>query len=1498
MQTRSILFLILLFQLFTSASGQMASKIPQQNTVVRKVTFIMGNANDVSSGGQEKWLGALIEAALEFKFRAIGSLGFIPSDQVLTNIPGFGAISAPPTEREFNEVAKKLHVEYLGKVKYELSGNKDVLYYLEIISVKDGSTIATVERGFKIDKLGLEIDIIVNELLKSLKIEPPRELARFLKYPILSDDTKNLRQLGEYLTTQRFSPSQDKTKMIDNYRTLCNKDRAMLLAYWHAGLLFEKSNLYIESIEAFKLINQIFPEYLPAYAPLSRANRGAGRMENALSTIAMGEQRGIKDIDLLLEKAFVFHTMKKMNEAEAMFRGVLSIEPNNPTALLYYARKCNDDGKGSEALELCNRFLKVAKGSAEIFLEIGRSQNILKNADAAIYAFVKSTQLDNQNYIPFVCLGDLYSAAKSYTEASQYYDKALLLSAENVDLYINAAKAFSASGKSQKAFDLLKKIEPKYPDNDKLNRELGLLEFADNDMAKAKVHLENSIRKGTKDERVLSSLGLIYVTNKEFEKALPLLREALPLLSDNTQCKIGLVKIYIGRSEFVTAAKILEELAIQKVNIPGAFKTLADYYYSKADKTRALDYYKKENQQSKKTDATVLTKIAEVSYELGLWQESKTAYLELIKTDYANAAVMYRLALIALHFKDRVSATNYVSKAAALGATDAQTYFLLGQGFSEVDSPKDAAIAFQKCISLDPTNEKSLIQLALLLEKMQKDSAAAEVNLRLFAVNNGKYKDNLVIAARLFESKKLNEQAKHACSLFVMKNYVNPEVNIQLARLEFRSKNYNAIPSLVSTIPASKLDTLALRICVESFFNLQQYQKVITYAAALLQKVPNSLQATELCAISYDKTGAFESAVSMYKKYLSLSGNYQLYAFRIGELYEQMQYQKAAIDYYETVSKTYTKDYRIFDHLARLYYKSKNWNLALPQLKKALSFENAAPELFLLLGRSYAATNNLSGAIEGYAGYLKTNDNDTTVWIEYGVFLFNNNDFKNASVALSNALRNTTGSYQVHKYLGIALVKTGEQTKAIGHLEKALAFQKNDKEVISLLSGCYSTTGDKTALITSLRNMCAVDRNNFDIRRNLGELLIADSKLTEAAIVLEEALLLKKCVVDIDLKLASIYEKIGKPELVGGHLRSALGCDPKNPSISFQVYQYFDARLDTTRALEYLRQTLEFAPTHSDANFKMGQYLLLKNSAPEALVCLTRAVNNNPNPSPSCKLSLAEALYRVNRTEDALTAIRPLVTPECRNPQILQWAGILMKETGRTDTAMQLLERTVQVDSKCGSCYALLGELYFDAGYFDKAITNYQAAIQMNGFTEDYSIRIGRAYAMSGKDVLARQTYESILAKKPQCMEARYRAAHCYLQNGQVELCRNLLQQFSNSNSGWLMLAKGEALEFDGKLESAFKLFQDASALLPDVPELQAGFGRYSLKKNDFNTAIEYFARAMAGDPENCQYMLDMGNAYEGSKNFSTALELYKEVKNRRPDYPGIGILISRIESN
>ncbi len=1476
------------------------AKTPQSTQVKAEVvstsapSFMFGGTSDISSSGKERWFGMLLDNALEFKCSQISQLNLVMSSDVYSNIPGFGSIAAPPTEREYFDVAKKLKVKYMGKAKYEFSSGRNIQYYLEVVTVADGNTFATIERSFNVEKIGTEIDGIIGDLLKSLKITPGPELARFLRFPIISEDIKNMKIIGEYLFNSRFSSTPDNAQTVDNFRMICSKDRSMLLAFWYGGFIFENAGLNVDAIEAFKVVNETFPEYLDAYVPLIRANRKAGRFDNAQIVISRAEQRGIRKADLLVEKALVAQALKKTTEAENIFKQILSVDPDNAIALLNYARKCNDEGRGVDASNACNRFLKAHKPTAAIFVELGRSLIIQKNRDGAIKAFVRATQLDSKNPAPLASLGDLYLSSKSFVEASKYYDKALLVAPENIELAINAAQAYKASGNAQKALDLLKKMEPRYPQHPVLNRELGMLEYARKENDKAMGHLEVANRgDGVTDPQVMLALGLLYVDTKQYVKALPLLNKALPSLSNKTECKIGLAKIQLALADTDAAVKLLDELALQKVTIPGAYLAIADKYYGQGDKVKSYEYYKKEY-TSNKSDVSVLKKIAEISFESSLWQDSKNAYAAIVAKDPKDVSALYRLAIISLQLKDAPGASVYVKKAAALGNAEPDLYYRLGLGFKGLNATKDAAIAFEKCVSIDPSNEQALIELGAMLVTLKKDSAAADVNFKLFDLNSVKYKDRAISAAAMFEKNGAYDKAKAVCIAFLKKNTASAEISMQLARLEHRSKNYGAVIDVAGTIPVVKLDTLMLRILAESFSNTQQYKKVIPYTSAMVQKQPSSVWAAELSAVAHDKNGAPDQAAVMYKKYATLTGNHQKYGVRLGEILVELKQYKNAIGHYEILSKTFNKDGIISGKLAELYFKTKDYTNAIVQARKALTFTNAPVELNLIVGRSGVMLNNQAAATEGFTKYLKVSENDTTALNEFGKYAYNNKDYKNAADAFTNALRSKSDNFTVRKMLGISLLKLGDQAKAVPHLEKALEYQKNDKEVITLLATCYSTSGDKTSVIKALQNLSAVDKTNFEVRKQLGDMLYADAQFADAANVYEEATMLKRCQIDIHLKLADIYARMNKQELVGGQLRSALGCDSKNPDVYYQVYLYFDSRRDTVKAMDYLRQTLDLAPSHPDATQKLGEMLLASNKPADAVTYLTRSVKTKPD--VKSKTLLVQALYRTNKSADAVPYVKSIAVPDTRDPEILKWSGFVMKATGNTDIAIKMLERAVQVDNSCGQCYFFLGDLYYENGNFDESVKNYQAANSMVGFSETVAMKIGHIFSLLGREAQARNAWEAVIQKRPQNMEAWYRILHSYIITGQLDAYNNVLSRVATDKSGWVSLAKGELLESQGQMDAAFTAWEAAFATLPpDNTEMQAALGRYSLRTKDYAAAVEYFGKAMGGDPENCQYMVDMGKAYEGLGDYATALEMFKEVKRRRPDFPEITTLIARV---
>lgn len=1485
---RSILCIILLLHLSAGLYGQVKVS---GNSGHNKISFMMTGSTDISKSGQEKWLGVLIESVLEFKCRNISGLDYISIDQAILKTSDLKTEKIL-TDQNYSDIAKRLNVNFIGKAKYELSPNKNVFYYLEIISTQKNTSIV-VDREFKLDKIGSELDVITNEILQSLKLNPSSDLVRFLKFPIVSSDSRNLRLLGESMLIEQNASSGDVSKLIDNYRIICSKDRTMLLAFWQAGFLFEKAGYITEALEAFKNVYHTFPEYDPAYVAVSRLNRKANRPQDAFQVIAKGEQRNENNTELLVEKALLLQATDKKYLAEATFKKILSADPDNDIALLQYAKMCNDEGRAAEAVELCNRYFKTKSESADIFFELGRGLISLKNKEGAINAFLKAIKLDPKNYLACIALADLYSSINSYANAAKYYENAIQLSKENVDLYVNAARALQKSGNSDGAYELLRKIESRYPDHSSFNRELGFLELAKKDTSRARLHLERAMKNNPRDdEQILLELGWIYTNNNEFDKALPLFLRALPLVKDKKSCKTGLANIYLGRNEFAPAIQILQELSIQKVTIPGAFKKIADHYYSKGNKNEALQFFRKELQLNK-TDTAVLSKVAEITFANGVWIESRNAYLEYTRYNNSDPLAFYRLAIISLKLKDKVAASTYVSKALAKGKTDAETFYGLGVGFKELNSPLDAVNMLQKSASEDRKHEKALLQLASLYETLKKDSAAAEIHMQLFAVNNDKYKQNLIVAGKLFERKNLKQNAKDAYYLFIKKKYINPEANIRLTKIEYESNNFDSVASLLQNIPPDRLEISMLRIGAEAFFKLQQYKKVISYASVILQKLPSDARAIELCAVAYDKNGANESAVKMYRKYISLSGDYKSYGFRVGEIYEQLQYSKMAIDFYESALKSNSQDSRIYERLARLYYKSNDWKNAAINLNKATASKNSDPELYLYLARASSKVNDISGAVESYKKYLQFKSNDS-VLVELGLALYNQKDYKGAVESLTKVSPARNGNYDVLKCIGLSYGKIGDLQKATDPLERAFELKNTDKEVIMMLADCYRSGRNQYGLETALRALCILDKRDLVIRKELADLLFSLSKDDDAISILEEIIALKPCEVDLRLKLAKTYETQKKRIKWGEHLIKALQCAPNNPDINYQMSVYYESQKDTAKAMVYLRQTLKLSETHNEANYKMGQMLLAGKNFDQAIKYLSKTVKSDSDIEK--RLFLTEAFYRSSKTAEALSIVKPLLTPDCNDPRVFQWAGFLFKETGNKDSAIQILEKAVKTNSKCGRCFSMLGDLYYENADYSNAINSYLNANEINGFNEVYAMRLGRAYSALGNENLARQMYENILVKYPRNAEVLFRLSHSYFVTGQSEPCRSIAQRLTNKKSGWYNLIMGEILELEKNYDEAINSYIQASLTLSEMHELQAGLGRCSLKKGNFNDAVEFFAKAMAGDPENYQYLLGMGKAYEGLRDYQAALELYKEVRRKKPGDREVESLIAKLQ--
>ena len=1473
------------------STGEAAKpKIPE------KITFILGKGNDVSANSDNKWLGALIEAYLEFKLLPVEKFTFVNPDSIASLIPSHHYSPGTPSESDYMRVAARVKADYIGNMKYELTKDKNVFIYMEIESIKDKEIFSTVERQFQINRIGYELDIIIAELLKSFKIEPPKELARFEKFPAVGEDPKTLKELGDCIYNERFVKNPNTATITDSYMKICEKDRSMLIAYYRGGLYFNSVERYADASEALNILFSVVPEFTPLYAPLCQSFRKARKFEDAIRIALVGEQHGVKTNDLFLERGLAYEEMGKKEEAAKAFEQLLNGNPNEPHVLLFYARSRNDAGNPKGSLEYSERLIKLNLETGYAYMEKGRSLALLSRPNEALNAFTTAASLLPGSVEVQAALGDLYLSSKQYSRAAQAFEKVLPKANDNVDIYLKTANAMSLSGDNKKALSVLRQIEPRFTNHGVLLRELGVLELATNDTVKAKMHLEACQRAGVEDERVLMGLGWIYLNSNDPVKAQIMFTRAMPLIKDKSEAKLGLALVAIKRGDLSTAIPLFEEISAIADKFPGINKQIGDACLAKGDKSRALSYYKKERAISK-ADTALQNKIAGLAYESSTALDALNEYVTLEKMGSAGTDNYYRMCMLSLKLKNGQEAQRYLAKASKAGSATPDIYLQVGKGFSSLGMKQSALEVFQSCIRKDPANEAAYTEYISLLMEMKQESEAAEACLKLFALNNQKYKDKLSTAGLLFEKCGMKDKAASAYSLFLEKKFTDPEISIRYAQILYTAKKYQTVVDVLQNVPLSSLTSEALLMMLaESYCNVNMYDKALKPLSAVLTRNPKQLKAIELSAIANEKSGNLDESIQMYKKFLSFAGLNAEYAYHLGELYEKQKMIPQAISRYEENTTRFPDDFRNFDRLARLRYESKNYVEAIPVLQKALNFKEASPELREMLAKSQIQSGSTEGGIDNLRAYLQTNGNDSLGWMELGNQYYKKKDYKNAAVAYEKASGLMKNNPAVYRLAGTSYFNAGELSSAVGPLKKARESQKQDPIIIEMLAKCYRENKNTGDLISILKDWASIDKKNYDIRRELADLLIGVQKISDAAVVLEEAASLKQCPTEINILLAQIYEKQGNKEKWLASIKAASACSPKDGDLYFKIGKYYADQKNKILAQSYFEKTIQLIPGHAEAHYRLGAYLMADNKIQEAASHLSQAVRAEQG-NDVYATALTEALYKLGRRDEALRVIRGVVSKDKAEPEALRWAGLLYKEAGKKDTAKQILQDAVLANRNCGDCCKALGDINYDEANYSDAAKNYQSAMEILGFNEDMAVKLSQSYIRIGKTDQAAQLYEKIISNNPQNTEILYRLVHYYIANEKIEKAKQVMSKSVKVSSGWYNLANAEVLEAQDNMKYAAGYYLKALSALPSVPEALAGCGRVSIDKKDYSSAIMYLGQAMAGDAENVQYMIDMGKAYEGSGELSGAMDLYQEALRRKPDNPEVYYVIARIDS-
>lgn len=288
---------------------------------------------------------------------------------------------------------------------------------------------------------------------------------------------------------------------------------------------------------------------------------------------------------------------------------------------------------------------------------------------------------------------------------------------------------------------------------------------------------------------------------------------------------------------------------------------------------------------------------------------------------------------------------------------------------------------------------------------------------------------------------------------------------------------------------------------------------------------------------------------------------------------------------------------------------------------------------------------------------------------------------------------------------------TGEITLIDNALNSELKLQPQTAMGRYFEALLYFRVGRYDSALAQLQNPAAPIADSWAYYNLLGTLYLRQSRFSEARNALETALVRSNNHADTFYKLGTVFLATGDVSGAMFQLRQAVRLRPAFPaanaalgmallqagevtaardfllrgtSVGPEIYVYLGAaseRLgDNKTAIESYRTALAEQPQLFVAEFALGRLLLDKGEAAEAVKCLQRATELNPEKAQA-QLYLALALVATSQRESAVAAAeRAQNSGASENAGFQDALGSLFQSLGRESEAQQCFRHAVSLD--------------------------------------------------------------------------------------------------------------------------------------------------------------------------------------------------------------------------
>lgn len=355
---------------------------------------------------------------------------------------------------------------------------------------------------------------------------------------------------------------------------------------------------------------------------------------------------------------------------------------------------------------------------------------------------------------------------------------------------------------------------------------------------------------------------------------------------------------------------------------------------------------------------------------------------------------------------------------------------------------------------------------------------------------------------------------------------------------------------------------------------------------------------------------------------------------------------------------------------------------ALDLYQQALRLLPQEPAVFAALAEAYAALSRPNEALYHAAEAVRLAPTEAAYPAQLARLYLDQGSTAEALAVWTDWLRQSPADPQALYQSARLLVQLGRLDEALAAYNRLLQRPAEpDAALLHEVLPLYEQTGDAEGVLQVLRQLAAREPGQPRWLRQIGDVLVQQQRLAEAAEAYEAALQHDPADEETLLALTSVYRHQGRLAEAEALVQQANGADAASPAIllsrATKLLERVPADPEATAAVtELLQQVLAQDPSHPEARAALGTLYFRTRRYTEALPLLDEAVQRNPREVQRWVQAVAAAFHAGQPRRTIEIADEGLLLfPGTLD--LLHLSGLALMEQYQNETAQERLEEAL-----------------------------------------------------------------------------------------------------------------------------------------------------------------------------------------------------------------------------